>query len=93
MKQKPLKTELHHWWPQTLADHWAAGDGMVSVIRPNGTVHRAPPGAFGAITNAHHMKMGGPWDSTFEPIFQRARQRDGGVCAMAGDRRGFAGDA
>ncbi len=69
MKQKPLKTELHHWWPRTLAEHWAAGDGMVSVIRPNGTVHRAPPGAFGAITNAHHMKMGGPWDSTFEPIF------------------------
>lgn len=42
---------------------------MVSVIRPNGTLHRAPPGAFGAITNAHHMKIGGPWDSTFEPIF------------------------
>lgn len=69
MKQKPLKTELHHWWPRTLADHWAAGDGMVSVIRPNGTVHRAPPGAFGAITNAHHLKRGGPWDSTFEPTF------------------------
>jgi hypothetical protein len=69
MKQKPLKTELHHWWPRTLAEHWAAGDGMVSVMRPDGTVHRAPPGAFGAITNAHHMKMGGPWDSTFEPIF------------------------
>ena len=69
MKQKPLKTELHHWWPRTLADHWAASDGMVSVIRPDGTVHRAPPGSFGAITNAHHMKMGGPWDSTFEPIF------------------------
>lgn len=69
MKQKPLKTELHHWWPRTLADHWSAGDGMVSVIRPDGTVRRAPPGAFGAITNAHHMKMGGPWDSTFEPIF------------------------
>lgn len=69
MKRKPLKTELHHWWPRTLADHWAAADGMVSVIQPTGTVHRAPPGAFGAITNAHHMKMGGPWDSTFEPIF------------------------
>lgn len=71
MNQKPLKTELHHWWPRTLADHWAAADGMVSVIRPNGTVHRAPSGAFGAITNAHHMKMGGPWDSTFEPIFNK----------------------
>ena len=69
MDQKPLKTELHHWWPRTLAEHWAAGDGMVSVIRPDGTALRAPPGAFGAITNAHHMKMGGPWDSTFEPIF------------------------
>jgi hypothetical protein len=69
MNQKPLKTQLHHWWPRTLADHWAAADGMVSVIRPDGTVHRAPPGAFGAITNAHHIKIGGPWDSTFEPIF------------------------
>jgi hypothetical protein len=71
MKHKPLKTELHHWWPRTLAEHWAASDGMVSVIRPNGNVHRAPPGAFGAITNAHHIKIGGPWDSTFEPIFSR----------------------
>lgn len=69
MTRKALKTELHHWWPRTLADHWAAADGMVSVIRPNGDVHRAPPGKFGAITNAHHMKIGGPWDSTFEPIF------------------------
>lgn len=69
MKPKPLKTELHHWWPRTLADHWAAADGMVSVLRPDGTEHRAPPGAFGAITNAHHIKVGGPWDTTFEPIF------------------------
>ena len=69
MTKKPLKTELHHWWLRTVADHWGAADGMVSVMRPNGDVHRAPPGAFGAITNAHHMKMGGPWDSTFEPIF------------------------
>lgn len=44
---------------------------MVSVIRPDGTVYRAPPGKFGAITNAHHMKVGGPWNSTFEPIFNK----------------------
>lgn len=71
MTKKPLKTELHHWWPRTLADNWAAADGMVSVIRPTGEIHRAPPGAFGAITNAHHMKPGGPWDSSFEPIFNK----------------------
>lgn len=69
MKQKALKSEQHHWWPRTLADHWAAANGMVSAIRSNGTVHRAPPGKFGAINNAHHIKLGGPFDSTFEPIF------------------------
>lgn len=57
MTRRPLKTELHHWWPRTLAEHWAAADGMVSVVRPEGEVRRAPPGAFGAITNAHHMKI------------------------------------
>ena len=72
MTKRPLKSELHHWWPRTLAEHWAAADGMVSVIRPDGEMRRAPPGAFGAITNAHHMKMGGPWDATFEPIFNQA---------------------
>lgn len=71
MQAQPLKTELHHWWPRTLAKYWSAGDGMVSVIRPTGEVHRAPAGAFGAITNAHHIKLGGPWDSTFEPIFNQ----------------------
>lgn len=71
MAKKPLKTELHHWWPRTLSEHWCAADQMVSVIRPNGEVRRAPPGAFGGITNAHHMKLGGPWDSTFEPVFNQ----------------------
>ena len=72
MKGKPLKSELHHWWPRTLAEHWAAADGMVSAIRPSGDLRRAPPGAFGAITNAHHIKVGGSWDSTFEPLFNQA---------------------
>lgn len=42
---------------------------MVSAIRPDGSILRAPPGKFGGITNAHHIKIGGPWDSTFEHIF------------------------
>lgn len=71
MSRKPLKTELHHWWPRSLAEYWSAADGMVSAIRPDGAVLRSRPGAFGGITNAHHLKMGGPWDSTFEPIFNQ----------------------
>jgi Protein of unknown function (DUF4238) len=73
MTRKPIKTnELHHWWPRTLSNHWCADDGNVSVIRPSGECHSAPPGTYGAITNAHHIKLGGPWDSTFEPVFDQA---------------------
>ncbi len=42
------------------------------MIRRDGQVRRAPPGAFGAVTNAHHVKLGGPFDSTFEPMFNTA---------------------
>lgn len=73
MKQvRPLKTELHHWWPRTLAEHWQDEHGLITMVRPNGEMRRAPPGAFGAVTNAYHIKIGGPWDSTFEPLFNRA---------------------
>jgi hypothetical protein len=44
---------------------------MVSAIFPDGQVVLAPPGKFGGITNAHHIKLGGAWDSTFEPIFNQ----------------------
>lgn len=69
MTAKPLKSELHHWWPRTLADHWRGHDDLVGVARPDGSVFRSKPKAIGAITNAHHIKLGGPWDSTFEPVF------------------------
>jgi hypothetical protein len=67
-----IKTELHHWWPRSLSMHWENEDELVSQLWPDGRIVRAPHGNFGAITNAHHMKMGGPWSSTFEPTFNRA---------------------
>ena len=72
MTAKALKSELHHWWPRTLAEHWRDEQGMVSTVLRSGEIKRAPPGAFGALTNAHHIKLGGPWDSTFEPVFNDA---------------------
>jgi hypothetical protein len=44
---------------------------MLSVVRPDGSVVRGPPGRFGAITNAHHVKLGGQWDSSFKQIFNQ----------------------
>lgn len=71
MTHRTLKSELHHWWPRTLSKHWEDCDGMVSSIQPDGEVRRAPHGNFGGITNAHHMKFGGPWDATFEHVFNQ----------------------
>lgn len=49
------------------------------MIRPDGEVRRSLPGAFGGIRNAHHIKIGGPWDSTFEPTFNVADREMGDV--------------
>lgn len=72
MKPQPLKTQAHHWWPRSLSQHWEDDDGLVSALRPGGEVTRSQHGSFGAITNAHAVKLGGPWDSTFEPQFNTA---------------------
>jgi len=71
MSASPLKTELHHWWPRSLAKHWSSSDGMVSTLRPTGELIRAPAGAFGATTNAHAIKLESPWDASFETIFNQ----------------------
>lgn len=81
MPTKALRSELHHWWPRSLSEHWEDTEQMVSRILPDGTVTRAPHGNFGAIRNAHHLKLGGPWDSTFEPIFGEADTEMGFIVA------------
>jgi hypothetical protein len=73
-----LKSALHHWWPECLSEHWADKDGLVHRLRPNGEIKRLPPSQFGAITNAHMIKLGRtrgsqtPWDENFEAQFDRA---------------------
>lgn len=69
-----LKTELHHWWPKSLSKFWEDEEGCATQIRPDGHVTRSPPSNFGAITNAHHIKLAkeSPWNSSFEQSFNRA---------------------
>jgi hypothetical protein len=66
---KPLKSELHHWWPRGLSRLWQESDGKVTRLSWDGSELRAPPKHFGAITNAHHMDAGGPWSTSIEPMF------------------------
>lgn len=66
---KPLKSQLHHWWPRGLSQLWADGDGKVTRLAWDGSELKAPPKTFGAITNAHHMNVGAPWSASIEPMF------------------------
>lgn len=45
--------------------------GFVSAVFPNGKVVQAPPALFGAINNAHHIRVGPPWDCSFEQEFNK----------------------
>ena len=73
-----LKSANHHWWPKCVSRLWADCDGRVNRLSPDGSVRRARPDNFGAIGNAHHIKMGRsgsestPWDHSFEDEFRVA---------------------
>lgn len=67
-----LKSAQHHWWPRSLSSHWAACDGLVTQVDTSEKETRAPPHNFGAIGNAHQIKLSredNPWNFDFEPVF------------------------
>jgi Protein of unknown function (DUF4238) len=64
--------ELHHWWPRGLSKLWADHDGLTSRLSASGEILRSKPKNFGALKNAHAIKLEGPWNATIEPIFNFA---------------------
>jgi len=73
-----LKSANHHWWPRGVSRNWAAEDGTIGWIKPDGTISRVPSAKLGMIGNGHHIKLGespgkgDPWDSSFEKEFDEA---------------------
>ncbi|MER9869274.1 DUF4238 domain-containing protein [Mesorhizobium sp. M0136] len=67
-----MKSAQHHWWPEGVSQFWADSDGMTTQLRPDGSALRNSPNKFGSIGNAHHIKLGEPWDHSIEPIFDAA---------------------
>lgn len=55
-----------------MSGHWAGSDGRVSRFAPSGERVRLLPASVGAITNAHIIKVGEPWDTDFESMFDEA---------------------
>lgn len=69
---KPLKSAAHHWWPRGLSEFWKDETGNVTRVSWDGQTLKAPPKQFGAITNAHHINLDGPWAASIEPLFDDA---------------------
>jgi hypothetical protein len=69
---KPIKSELHHWWPKGLSRFWADTESKVTRLSWNGELLRLEPAKFGAIRNAHRIRLEGPWDTSVEPLFDDA---------------------
>ena len=72
MKNSIPKSALHHWWPRAVQQHWIH-EGGINILKPDGTTFKTTPGRFGAIKNAHILKLAGddgsPWDQSFEDFY------------------------
>lgn len=73
MKNKQIKSALHHWWPQCVSKCWLNDEGIVyHLFWDEHCIPQTNPKNFGAIKNAHLIKHAiypTDWDEDFENIF------------------------
>jgi len=67
----PIPGEEHHWWPKSLSKSWCNAEGRIQSLRPNGWRKAYVPRAIGRIPDGHNVLVGGPWNATFEPLYDR----------------------
>lgn len=81
---RPIPGQRHHWFPKALAKAaWVGADGMVARTNSRGQTKRWHPSGAGYTRDAHNIlfKGGSPWNSTFEPDFDKADNAFPGVVA------------
>lgn len=72
MTNRPfISGERHHWWPKSLSRFWTDEKGLISRIDAGGKISRSTPTATARISDGHNLRLGSPWDITFEQEFDR----------------------
>nr|WP_161956901.1 DUF4238 domain-containing protein [Sphingosinithalassobacter portus] len=62
----------HHWWPEIQSAQWAGADGMLHVVRADGTTFRAPPSKVGVEGELYtRLDPSGAKDRDIERWFSR----------------------
>ena len=76
--EKSLKSERHHWWPQTISKYWTNENGFINRLNTNGENAEVKPKSLALIRNGHTIKLSNnpekrtSFDQNFEGIFDRA---------------------
>jgi len=64
------KPKRHHWWPQLQSRYWCGRDGLIFVIRKDGTVFKGSPNTIGVEGELYtRLTVTGEKDTTIESWF------------------------
>nr|WP_282556416.1 hypothetical protein [Providencia alcalifaciens] len=56
-REKNLKSEKYHWWPQTISKHWENQNGFINRINAKGENTEIKPKSLAVIKNGHIIKL------------------------------------
>ena len=76
--EKSLKSEKHHWWPQTISKHWRNSRGFINRVNAKGENSEVQPKSLAVIKNGHIIKLSDnpekrtSFDQNFEHFFDKA---------------------
>ncbi|WP_407273856.1 DUF4238 domain-containing protein [Dickeya ananatis] len=76
--EKSLKSERHHWWPQTISKHWRNSRGFINRVNSKGESTEVKPKSLAVIKNGHIIKLSDApekrtsFDQNFECFFDKA---------------------
>ena len=68
--QNAPKPKRHHWWPQLQSKYWAGPDGLVNVVKADGTTFKSAPINIGVEGELYtRLELTGSKDTTIESWF------------------------
>lgn len=70
-KRAYVPGERHHWWPMSLSKRWTNTDGLIHRLDTCGKITASAPTNTACISNGHNIRLDGPWNTTFEQVFER----------------------
>ena len=91
--EKSLKTERHHWWPQTISKHWGNSRGFINRVNTNGEITEVKPKSLAVIKNGHIIKLSdntekrSSFDQNFECFIDKADSNTNAIIKLLSEIR------